>query len=270
MVTKMKKLLQIHEITCSSAIIASYMEQRGWKCRVIAREVFDKHECSKQFHDYVLVKGGVKRLYAIIVKNLMTFRPNLILVRSRYELLPTIRSFAPRTPIILQFHGSEIRGKSELPWQAKYATKLIASTKDISQWGEYYGTPISPAFTPPQPGIREKGTALFLRTRFGAKDCLDEANQFCKKHGLKLTVIDRTKGEYIPHSEMPSLMQKHEWYLDLKGLTSGEVLSKTAIEFLHTTDDMSPGKVLTDDGTVITDFQSTTNEEYYELFESMT
>jgi hypothetical protein len=245
------------------------MEQKGWKCRVIARAVFDKHLCSKQFHDYVLVKGGLKRLYLVIMKNILTFRPNLILVRSRYELLPIIRFFAPRTPIVLQLHGSEIRGKSKLPKKAGHATKIIVSTKDLSKWGEYYGTPISPAFAPPEPGVRQKGTALFLRTKYGARDCLEDATRFCEEHGLDMTVIDRTKGEYIPHTEMPVLMQKFEWYLDLKGLTSGDVLSKTAIEFLHTTSERFPGKVLTDDGTIVTEFRTTTNEEYYELFETL-
>ena len=64
-------------------------------------------------------------------------------------------------------------------------------------------------------------------------------------------------------------MQRHEWYLDLKGLTSDAVLSKTAIEFLHTTNEESPGKVLTDEGTTVEEFRTTTNEQYLELFNSL-
>jgi len=266
---KKKKLLQVHEITCSSAIIAEYMETNGWACEVVSRSVFDKHKCSEQFHRYKLVPGGAKRFYYEIAKSIIGFRPSLILVRSRYELIPFIRIFAPRTPLVLQFHGSEIRGKDKLPWQAKLATKRIATTKDITKWADYYGTPISARFKPPPIGTREKGTALFVRTMRGAKDCLDEAVAFAKEKKLELTVIDRTKGENIPHSEMPSVMQRHEWYLDLKGLTSDAVLSKTAIEFLHTTNEESPGKVLTDEGTTVEEFRTTTNEQYLELFNSL-
>lgn len=247
------------------------MTQRGWKCRVIAREVFDKHKCSEQFDDYILVKGGLKRFYLVLARNLLFFRPDLILVRGQmYTLLRFIRFLAGKTPIILQLHGSEIRGKSELPDITKYATKIIVSTRDLEQWGEYYGSPISPIFHPPKTGIRKPGTALFLRTKYGAKDCLQEAIEFSEKRNLDLTIIDRTKGEDVPHTEMPKLMQQHEWYLDLKGLTSEKVLSKTAIEFLHTTSQESPGYVLTDDGTVLSEFETTSNEDYYKLFESLT
>jgi hypothetical protein len=266
---KGKKLLQVHEITCSSAVIAEYMEMNGWECEVVARSILDKHKCSEQFHRYKIVPGGVKRFYYEIAKSIIGFRPSLILVRSRYELIPFIRIFAPRTPLVVQFHGSEIRGKEKLPWQAKLATMRIATTKDITKWATYYGTPISSRFKPPPVGTRKKGTALFIRTKWGAKDCLEEAMAFAKENGLDLTVIDRIEGESIPHSEMPSLMQRYEWYLDLKGLTSDAVLSKSAIEFLHTTSKESPGKVLTDEGTTVHEFQTTTNEQYLELFQSL-
>ena len=81
--------------------------------------------------------------------------------------------------------------------------------------------------------------------------------------------MDRTEGDYIPHEEMPELLSKYEWYFDLKGLTSKEVLSKTAIEFLHTTSLQSPGKVLTDTGDVVTDFKTTTLKDYLDLLERM-
>ncbi len=267
---KKKKLLQVHEITCSSAIIAEFMEKNGWECEVVARTAFDKHKCSEQFHRYKLVPGGVKQFYYEIARSILGFRPSLILVRSRYELIPFIRILAPRTPIVLQFHGSEIRGKEKLPWQAKLATMRIASTKDITKWATYYGTPISSRFIPAHSGVRKKGTALFIRTKYGAKDCLNQAIEYAKENGLELTVIDRIKGESIPHAEMPSFMQKYEWYLDLKGLTSDTVLSKTAIEFLRTSSKDSPGKVLTDEGTIVQEFVTTTNDQYLELFTNLT
>lgn len=243
------------------------MESRGWRCKVLIREAFHKHDCSREFWDYIRVKGSVTRFLIEIIRTILTFRPSIILVRQVYELLPAIRLFAPTTPIILQFHGAEIRGKKKLPWQAKFATKRICSTKDIAQWGEYYGTPISPIFKPAPPGVRKPNTALFIRITSGAKDCLDEAVFFAKQHGLELTIIDRTKDDKIPHSKMPEVLQKYEWYLDLKGLTSKEVLSKTAIEFLQTTSSQSPGKVLTDTGDIVTSFRTTTLEDYYNLLE---
>ena len=62
---------------------------------------------------------------------------------------------------------------------------------------------------------------------------------------------------------------EYEWYLDLKGLTSSTVLSKTGIEFLQTSSPESPAKVLTDSGEVLTSFNTTSNEEYFQLVESL-
>ncbi len=245
------------------------MESKGWRCKVIIREAFHKHNCSEEFWDYKCVKGGVARYLFEIIKTILTFRPNVILIRQVYELLPTIRLFAPFTPIILQFHGAEIRDKKKLPWQARLATKRICSTKDIAQWGEYYGTPISPIFKPAPPGVRRPNTALFIRITKGAKDCLDEAIAFAEQNQLELTIVDRTTDDKIPHTQMPEILQKYEWYLDLKGLTSKDVLSKTALEFLQTTCAESPGKVLTDTGEIVTSFKITTLEDYYHLIESL-
>lgn len=263
-----KRLLQIWEITCSSATLANFLEENGWRCQVVAREAFDKHNCAKGFWDYKLVAGRARRFYWEVAKAIIRFNPSLVLVRQNYEIIPLVRLLAPFTPIIMQFHGAEVRHRKSLPWQARLASKRISSTKDIEKWGEYYGTPLNPMFQPSTKGIRKKGTALFIRIDVGSKDCLDEAMQFAKQNELELTVIDRTIGEAIPHTEMPEMLAKFEWLLDLKGLTSKEVLSKTALEFLRTTSPESPGKVLTDTGTIVTEFQTTTLEDYLELVES--
>ncbi|MHA1770215.1 MAG: hypothetical protein ACTSXS_01305 [Candidatus Thorarchaeota archaeon] len=265
-----KRLLQIWDITCSSAILASYMESRGWRCKVLIRKAFHRHNCSDEFRDYEIIPGGVPRYYLAILKTLLTFRPDLILVRQNYDLLPFIRFFAPRTPIVLQFHGSEVRHRKTLPWQSTIANRRIVSTRDLVAYGTYYGTPIHPMFVPPPKGTRKPGTALFIRTAgIDSVDCLDKAIAFAKENNLQLTVIDRIKGPQVPHKQMPEIFQKHEWYLDLKGLTSSTVLSKTAIEFLRTTSPDAPGKVLTDSGEVLTSFETTTLEEYFDLLESM-
>jgi hypothetical protein len=233
------------------------------------REAFHKHQCSDEFHDYVQVPGGVARYYLEVAKAIVRFNPSVILVRQEFGILPWTRLFAPFTPIIMQFHGHEIRYQDTLPWQATLASKRISSTRDITKWADYYGTPIHPMFEPAPSGVRREGTALFIRIDKGAKDCIEAAIEFAKREKLELDIIDRTKGEYIPHKQMPGVLQKYEWYLDLKGLTSSAVLSKTAIEFLHTADSESPGKVLTDTGDIVTRFSTTSLDDYLELIESM-
>lgn len=47
-----------------------------------------------------------------------------------------------------------------------------------------------------------------------------------QKHNLKLTIIDRIDGNGVPYRELPNIFQKYEYYLDFKGLTNKEVISK--------------------------------------------
>ncbi|MFX1370054.1 MAG: hypothetical protein ACFFAY_15785 [Promethearchaeota archaeon] len=269
---KRKKLLQIWDITCSSAIIAGYLEDHGWQCKVIMRESFDKHDCSKSFRDYQNIPGRARKYYGAIVRAILSFKPNLILVRQNYQVIPLVKLFAPRTPLIVHFHGLEVRYRKTIPWQAKLAEIRLASTRDILRFGEFYATPIHPMYSQATSSAREKGTALFIRGYLGIHDGLEAARKFAEDNGLELDVIDRTKGEHIPHTEMPELLAKYEWYLDLKGHTTREVISKTAIEFLTTAKNDSIGKVLTDDGDVITseslDYYITPLNRYLELFES--
>jgi len=89
-----RKFLQIWEISCSSATLAAYFEERGWDCEVIGRKVFDKHECSKEFDKYELVSGSASKFYLGVIKKILRFRPSAILLRSIYQILPMIRVFA--------------------------------------------------------------------------------------------------------------------------------------------------------------------------------
>ena len=88
-----------------------------------------------------------------------------------------------------------------------------------------------------------------------------------KKHNLKLTIIDRIDGNGVPYRELPNIFQKYEYYLDFKGLTNKEVISKTAMEALA-----SGVKVVTDDGFIIepdnTDFSERLNS-FVKLYENL-
>jgi hypothetical protein len=268
---KRKKLLQIWDITCSSAIIAGYLEDHGWQCKVIMRESFDKHDCYKSFRDYQNIAGRARNYYGAIIKAILSFKPNLILVRQNYQVIPLVKLFAPRTPVIVHFHGLEVRYRKTIPWQARLTKSRLVSTRDLERFGEFYATPLHPMYNRAFTSDRKEGTALFIRGYLGIHDGLEAAQRFAEENGLDLDIIDRTKGEHIPHTKMPELLSRYEWYLDLKGHTTREVISKTAIEFLTTARNDSIGKVLTDDGDVITsetlDYYITPLNSYLELFD---
>ena len=107
-----------------------------------------------------------------------------------------------------------------------------------------------------------RGQALFTRT--GPIDKFEEAKRYCEENNLNLTYINRIKDSpmnIIPHEQFLELLKCFEYYLDLKGLTSLEVLSKSGLEALR-----AGCKVLVDTGEVVTDFQTTKPNEYVQLY----
>jgi len=110
--------------------------------------------------------------------------------------------------------------------------------------------------------------ALFTRTY--PIDKLKEAINFCQENNLKLTVINRISDfpiNTIPHKQFLKLLKCFDYYLDLKGLTTSDVLSRSGLEALR-----AGCKVLVDTGEIITDFKMTSPDDYvklyFELFES--
>ena len=105
-------------------------------------------------------------------------------------------------------------------------------------------------------------TALFIRTY--PVDKLEEAISFCKLNDIELTVINRINDSpinIIPHNQFLELLKCFEYYLDLKGLTTKDVLSSSGLEALQ-----ASCKVLVDTGEIITDFQTTTAKDYINLY----
>lgn len=109
---------------------------------------------------------------------------------------------------------------------------------------------------------RRKGKALFTRTY--PIDKLAEALVFCEENNLNLTIINRIPDfpiNTIPHEQFIELLRCFEYYLDLKGLTTPEILSRSGLEALK-----AGCKVLVDTGEIITDFKMTSPDDYIQLY----
>ena len=110
-----------------------------------------------------------------------------------------------------------------------------------------------------------KGKALFTRTY--PVDKTDQAITFCKKNNLKIEIINRMSDQPIntvPHQEFLTKLTQVEYYLDLKGLTSPNVLSVSGIEAIK-----RGCKVLVDTGDIVTEFQTTKFQDYLDLYEKL-
>lgn len=110
-----------------------------------------------------------------------------------------------------------------------------------------------------------KGTALYVRCQ--PKDCLDLAIEFCRAYELRLDVLNRMPDrpiQTLSHEAFLQKLEKTEYYLDLKGLTSRQILSVAGIEAVR-----RGCKVLTDTGAIVTDFPKTTFSMYLDLYKEV-
>jgi hypothetical protein len=138
-------------------------------------------------------------------------------------------------PLVMYYHGTDIVGR----WREKEprwtkADFVAYATPNLSQ-----GAPDRAAFVPDpidtdlfrDSGNHEAGTALTMQ--YGADE---EARNMAKGRGLLLTIAERSSRP-VPYHQMPTLLNRFEYYIDVKRTpgTSGEpihALSKTALEAL--------------------------------------
>lgn len=200
--------------------------------------------------------------YKASVLEILRFKPHVIHVNQGYDILPLVRLFAPKTPIVMQYHGEEIRGRSMIHLETELADRITVSTQDLTQYGELLDRPVSSEFT--YKGGREPNTAVMLYANYFPKDLRDFAREWCESNGVRLTILNRHTDPLIPFEQMPVFLSKFEYFLDLKGIP--EALSKAALEALN-----CGCKILHDSNTtaVLTDYDFTTPRDYLEFYESL-
>jgi hypothetical protein len=144
------------------------------------------------------------------------------------------RALAWRTPIVMTFHGTDVRNPSgeTLP-TAKLADFIHVTTPDMKPYGVWIDRPIDPMFYDHE--TRETKTALMFYSDHFYKDKRQEARDWCAARGITLTVLDKSVPDFkpIPNHEMPEFLSKFEYLLDWKD-QKGELqaLSKIALEAL--------------------------------------
>jgi len=240
--------------------VSDWLNDHGHESVIIMHKSYDPYgstSCAKSAR----LPDTLPDFYSTIVREIASFRPHIIQVNSNVRILLIARAFAPFTPVVFMYHGSDVRGRKRIhPEVALLADKVIVSTRDLSRYGELYTCPTPKHFY--YRGGRMKDTALLIISRSCPVDRTDDARRFCQEHGLDLTIVDCRKGEHVPHSEMPVFLSRFEYYLDLRGVNA---LSKTAMEALE-----CGCKVVPEDMSgVLTSYKKTTPEDYLRLYLSM-
>lgn len=181
-----------------------------------------------------------RSIYETLIEYIFYNNPDVIHINSTHGFIPFVRLFTQRTPVVFMYHGSEARTRAKLGLshrqEVSWSKRILVSTPDISDFGEWFDRPIPPFFR--YEGGRVKGSALMIYAEFFAeygKDQRELAREVCSNLGFDLTIREKRNQNYIPHIEMPKLYSQYEYFLDFKGHDTDETfaLSKSALEAMR-------------------------------------
>jgi hypothetical protein len=209
--------------------VAQWMNKNGHEMRVIMRKAQDQLGLTSSSGHAIMVDSP-KELYREARRQIHTFKPDVIHVTSTIRGLLVVRLTTSRTPVIFTYNGSEVRGRKSAHAEKSLADKVTVSTQDLQQYGEWLDRPVHSMFY--YRGDRQPNTALAFYNSNYIHDTRPMVKEWCDSRGVELTLIDRTDpANYIPHSSMPELFSRFEYYLDFKGHGKEQfALSRSALE----------------------------------------
>jgi len=245
--------------------VADWLEGNGHKAIILELYHNDIYELTSN-SPYARMSVSGNDFVESIRTAVRDLNPTHVHVNAYYSNLPVIRACAPFIPIVMHYHGTEVRFRKRIhPTVRLFADKVIVSTPELRRYGEWYGCPIPKEFH--YRGGRQLGTAVMFFGKVLPMANTDEktkdAQEICMRLGLELTIINNQKGEIIPNSKMPEFLSKFEYLFDFKGLTHSPIFSKVALEAL------SCGlKVIHDSDTnrIYTSYPMKTPRDYYDLY----
>jgi glycosyltransferase involved in cell wall biosynthesis len=218
------RVLHIWNTAGVASVIAKYMDRiLGTESLVVHRKAFDRYGVTTYGE---LWDCGAK-VFALRCL-LLARRFDIIHVHSLDKLVPFLKILYPGKPVILHYHGNDIRNKWSL--KRKYWSKadaILYSTPDLlnhetPKLAVYLPNPVDTDLFHKFPDtFRKSRTALAFKYHLD----IDKANSYAKKYGLSIEFLERN----IPHNKMPEILNKYEYYIDQTQIPS---LSKTALEAL--------------------------------------
>lgn len=226
------KVLHIWNTAGVGSIIAKYMDKLfGTESLVVHRRAFDPYGVTTYGKLYDCDAKSFALRCLLIAKKF-----DIIHVHALDELILPLKLLYPRKPVILHYHGSDIRKKWNL--RRRYWSKadvILYSTPDLldnetPKRAVYIPNPVDiELFHPCSVKPRPK-TAFHIS--YNADDL---AAEYAKKYCLELTIHNRQIHGVIPYLKLPQILCQYEYYIDVKRDYQKELLkalSKTALEAL--------------------------------------
>lgn len=217
------RVLHVWNTAGVGGVIAKYMDHFfETESKVLTRALSDRLNFTND--KVVLIKEGIissqfpKLSYVNSYLHILfnDFNPHIFHVHSHDQLIPWLKRIYPTKPLILHYHGTDIRDK----WleKRKYwikAEKTIVATEDLLK-----GAPKNVEFQPnpididkiPQI-LRKRPAAFFTSVERGKAD--DLAKNLAKKHGVPLHIHSRDENP-LPHRKYLETIANHEYFIDIR------------------------------------------------------
>lgn len=217
------KILHVWNTAGVASTIAKFMDRiYGTRSTILYRRVFDKF--GHTVYGELLDCGAKEFVFRTLLRSL---RYDIIHIHSLDNLVLLFKMFNAGKPIVLHYHGSDIRGR----WMFRrrywrFANVVLVSTQDLligaPEHVIYLPNPVDTDIFHPNQGITRKP-----RSALAFRYYIDEAKvkYYAEKYGLELTILERN----YPYLHMPKLLGSYEYYIDKTEIPS---LSKTALEAL--------------------------------------
>lgn len=246
------RILHVWNTAGVGSVIAKYMDKLlGTRSLVVNRRAFDPYGVTT-FGE--LWDDGAKIFTLKCILKARGF--DFVHVHYFDRIVPLLKYFYPKKPVVLHYHGDDIRHKWSL--RRKYwkkADAILYSTSDLQddetpRHAIYMPNPVDTEIFHPCSRTHESKTAFHI---FYNAD--DLANEYATRYGLQLTIHHwKTEGR-IPHLKLAETFCQYEYYIDARKSPLGDLikvpLSKTALEALA-----CGLKVVTWDGKIVNDFPS--------------
>ena len=124
------RILHVWSQSGVASILAKYQRKLGHEADVIKRYGFDKYGID-HYYNVILLNTSCIGFYREVLKRASKY--DIVHIHSLYKLVPLVR-FLARKPVVLHFHGSEVRGKRwnlTIELAIMLANHVFTSTPDL-------------------------------------------------------------------------------------------------------------------------------------------
>jgi len=213
---KSLKILHIWNVAGVANTLAYETRKLGIEADIIARRDLDKAKFC-EVHPELFIATPSK-FFIFFIKTIKLAKKYDILHVHWYDwIIPHLRFVYPRKVIIIHYHGSDIRFKTEKKKDKfRFANKITVSTPDLLDHikGEYVPNPVD--FTLfKRTKKAKKDTALFIQAYDRFTEARKLAIEEAEKRNLKLTIIERNK-TIIPYKDFARTLEVYEYYIDIR------------------------------------------------------